>query len=204
MVALITRNYMMEDTLTDGAETLEDLSLVLGGVSVFLTILYFVINGQLWTSLVTRIKCPGNRQKATNQTNPSSRPSLPSGKPHSNAKHSAVDSFPPLRRDELVEISDKGVESKRNELVVDEEYIRKALLPMTVNYENAPGDLYTPTGFSVHEIKALGAFPDYAKLSGVPFPHAYVEFDIDKALPRPYRPFRWNYHQTMCKLEVDP
>lgn len=50
------------------------------------------------------------------------------------------------------------------------------------------------------EIKAFGRFPDYAALTEVPLPSAYKEFDISKALPRPYRPFRWAYHQTMCKF----
>ena len=49
------------------------------------------------------------------------------------------------------------------------------------------------------EIKALGDFPDYEALSGVPLPEPYKEFDIKTALPRPYRPFRWQYHQTMCE-----
>jgi len=49
------------------------------------------------------------------------------------------------------------------------------------------------------EIAAYGDFPDYASLSGVPLPSEYKGFDITKALPRPYRPFRWVYHQTMCK-----
>lgn len=59
--------------------------------------------------------------------------------------------------------------------------------------------VYTATEFSNHEIKALGDFPDYAALSGVPLPKAYPEFDINKAKPKPYRPFRWVYHQTMCE-----
>ena len=59
---------------------------------------------------------------------------------------------------------------------------------------------YTPTEFSNEEIKALGDFPDYAELSGVPLPKPYFAFDINQALPRPYRPFRWAYHQTMCML----
>jgi hypothetical protein len=49
------------------------------------------------------------------------------------------------------------------------------------------------------EIAEYGDFPDYASLSGVPLPSEYKGFDITKALPRPYRPFRWVYHQTMCK-----
>lgn len=48
------------------------------------------------------------------------------------------------------------------------------------------------------EIDSYGDFPDYAALSGVPLPAPYQNFDINKALPRPYRPFRWAYHQTMC------
>jgi hypothetical protein len=40
---------------------------------------------------------------------------------------------------------------------------------------------------------------DYFQLSGVPRPKALPNFDIDKARPRPYRPFRWQYFQHMCK-----
>lgn len=41
---------------------------------------------------------------------------------------------------------------------------------------------------------------DYFKLSGVPPPTPLPDFDVDKAKARPYRPFRWAYHQTMCTL----
>jgi len=59
---------------------------------------------------------------------------------------------------------------------------------------------YSYTGVSVREIRALGKFPDYAALSGIALPRECEEhFDIERALPRPYRPFRWGYHQTMCK-----
>lgn len=69
---------------------------------------------------------------------------------------------------------------------------------MTADYRESRESLYTPTGFSIAEIKALGDFPDYAALSGIPLPEVYEGFEIEKALPRPYRPFRWAYHQTMC------
>jgi len=49
------------------------------------------------------------------------------------------------------------------------------------------------------ERKGLGLYPDYAVLSGIPWPKAYLDFDPERALPRPYRPFRWPYHQTMGK-----
>lgn len=52
------------------------------------------------------------------------------------------------------------------------------------------------------EIEAYGDFPDYAMLSGVRLPDPYPEFDIKTALARPYRPFRWSYHQTMGMLST--
>lgn len=52
------------------------------------------------------------------------------------------------------------------------------------------------------EIEAYGDFPDYATLSGVRLPDPYLEFNIEKALPRPYRPVRWSYHQTMGMLST--
>lgn len=59
---------------------------------------------------------------------------------------------------------------------------------------------YLPNGFSTVEVQALGDFPAYDILSGVRLPKAYKDFDPLKALARPYRPFRWAYHQTMCKI----
>lgn len=52
------------------------------------------------------------------------------------------------------------------------------------------------------EIEAYGDFPDYAMLSGVRLPDPYPEFNIETALARPYRPFRWSYHQTMGMLST--
>ncbi|KAE8377202.1 hypothetical protein BDV26DRAFT_282037 [Aspergillus bertholletiae] len=93
----------------------------------------------------------------------------------------------------------------QNRQEVGEEKVLKYILPMTMDYRTCEEDRYTPTGFSIAEVKTLGDFPDYAKLSGVPLPQEYPEFEIEKALPRPYRPFRWGYHQTMSltKLETD-
>ena len=83
-------------------------------------------------------------------------------------------------------------------LKIEKSMTSNIMMPYEADYMNVDGSKHTPTGFSSDEIKALGDFPNYAELSGVPLPEASSDFDIDKALPRPYRPFRWAYHQTMC------
>ncbi|KAF9452869.1 hypothetical protein P691DRAFT_771973 [Macrolepiota fuliginosa MF-IS2] len=45
---------------------------------------------------------------------------------------------------------------------------------------------------------------NYFELTGVPPPQPLPGFNIDDALPRPYRPFRWKYHQTMSLKEMEP
>ncbi|KAL4795614.1 hypothetical protein BDV19DRAFT_388935 [Aspergillus venezuelensis] len=64
--------------------------------------------------------------------------------------------------------------------------------------------LTTATGFTEADIKALGRFPDYSVLSGVPNPKPCPDFDIKTACFRPYRPFRWTYHQTMALQKYEP
>ncbi|KAB8254156.1 hypothetical protein BDV32DRAFT_19845 [Aspergillus pseudonomiae] len=112
-----------------------------------------------------------------------------------------ADVLPPLGRQALA----AALEFTTGINEVSEEKVLKHILPMTTDYRSCEEDKYTPTGFSIAEIKALGDFPDYAKLSGVPLPQEYLECEIKKALPRPYRPFRWGYHQTMSltKLETN-
>lgn len=106
------------------------------------------------------------------------------------------DILPPPRRDTMLSMRTSIPKTASEQ--ISEEHILKNILPMTQNYETAESGLYTSMGFSVNEVKEMGDFPDYSALSGVPLPNAYEQFKIDKALPRPYRPFRWNYHQTMC------
>ncbi|KAM6493012.1 Protein of unknown function (DUF3445) domain containing protein [Amanita muscaria] len=45
---------------------------------------------------------------------------------------------------------------------------------------------------------------DYAQLSGFPLPRPLPDFQVDAAKPRPYRPFRWEYHQTMSLMALEP
>lgn len=105
--------------------------------------------------------------------------------------------FPPSRRSTLDEtgLSLTPVEA----VAASRSDWSKRMLPISACYLEATNDTYTPCELSIAEIKALGDFPDYATLSGVPLPKPYHDFDIKKAFPRPYRPFRWAYHQTMCK-----
>ncbi|KAL9586218.1 MAG: hypothetical protein Q9212_001043 [Teloschistes hypoglaucus] len=122
------------------------------------------------------------------------------------------DIFPPWRRDALWSAARSSPLAQKDQLhaatdgFVDTLF-RHGLIPFTTDYRTctSPALTYTPMGISLSEIAALGDFPNYAELSGVPLPKAYSNFNIETALPRPYRPFRWAYHQTMSltKLEAD-
>lgn len=102
------------------------------------------------------------------------------------------DAFPPSSRENLVKIL-QGVSPTLNQA----EFL-KNLVPFASDYRYCGPSTYTCTGVSIEEIKSLGDFPDYATLSGVPPPNEYKDFKVEKALAKPYRPFRWAYHQTMC------
>jgi len=111
------------------------------------------------------------------------------------------DIFPPSGREDLMKVTESlpvHLQQRVGGLEINEDEFRKSLIPLTAHYETCGPSTYTPTGFSIGEVKALGDFPDYAGLSCVPLPEPYHECDFQKALPRPYRPFRWSYHQTMC------
>jgi hypothetical protein len=125
-------------------------------------------------------------------------PSLPSQSPD------YVKTFPPSRRFVLAELAEPSSLSTKAILMSSEpqaDFLLIDALPTTRPYDlENEIPKYTPTGFSTVEIKALGDFPPYDILSGVPLPQAYKDFIPERALPRPYRPFRWAYHQTMCKF----
>ncbi|KAF2875340.1 hypothetical protein BDV95DRAFT_486578 [Massariosphaeria phaeospora] len=132
---------------------------------------------------------PGKKQSASTPTTPN-----------------YADTFPPSRRFTLAAIqSDLAAKlgKSRDALVASPPHSRECL-PLTTSYLDVKTPMFTPCEFSTDEIKALGDFPDYATLSGVPLPRPYHEFDIKKAIARPYRPFRWNYHQTMSLTKLEP
>jgi hypothetical protein len=112
-----------------------------------------------------------------------------------------VDTLPPSRRFTLAKtgVTLESAEAT-GKLVVSQPNWKQKIIPLETSYIEADDSLYTPSEFMIREVKALGDFPDYAMLSGIPLPKPYLNFDINKAIPRPYRPFRWAYHQTMCTL----
>ncbi len=110
--------------------------------------------------------------------------------------------FPPHRRQALAllgPIALKGHGPSAAELSLRPPVYTNALPDKDVCDSDNMLNHTTPTGFTVAELRRLGDFPDYAMLSGIPLPNAYEGFNIATAMPRPYRPYRWSYHQTMCE-----
>ncbi|KAK3069184.1 hypothetical protein LTR53_012679 [Teratosphaeriaceae sp. CCFEE 6253] len=117
------------------------------------------------------------------------------------------DVFPPSRRHVLKDLPPNALRGPGESAEVlsaqAPDYSRLVPSCEVVNTTTCP-DHVTATGFTVSEIQRLGDFPDYAALSGIPLPDPYHGFDINKAIPRPYRPFRWAYHQTMSLTKLEP
>ncbi|KAI1341290.1 alpha-1,2-mannosyltransferase [Xylariaceae sp. FL0016] len=143
-----------------------------------------------------------------------SRPSTPNlekqtaSKPLASSAQDLAATLPPSQRHQLKKMISTMPPHQREvmgDLSFDQARYERSLLRFGEDYRTADPSKYSFTGFSVREIKALGDFPDYSTISEVPMPEPYPEFDITKAKPRPYRPFRWAYHQTMSltKLETD-
>ncbi|KAI1172069.1 alpha-1,2-mannosyltransferase [Nemania sp. FL0916] len=146
-------------------------------------------------------------------TKVSSRPTTPSlenqpfSRPLASYTGDLVTAFPPSQRDQLKSLLPKlslAQQKALSSLSFTQEAFEKSLLRFEEDYINADESKHVYSGFSIREIRALGNFPDYATLSGVPMPIPYLNFDIDKAKPRPYRPFRWPYHQTMSLTRLEP
>jgi hypothetical protein len=172
----------------------------IGFILLAATVLYALVNKASGKSYFTGITLRG-RKDSTARTPPRSfSPEKETTAKSPTSPSNYTTSLPPQRRTTLADI--KCSNAPYTDVSEDEVY--RNILPMSADYKSSPGNKYTPMGFSVDEVKALGDFPDYATLSGVPLPSPYPEFDIERALPRPYRPFRWAYHQTMCKCQIAP
>lgn len=109
--------------------------------------------------------------------------------------------FPPSRRHTLADLKLKG--SSGPYLTPSPDALYQRAVPSTKTADWDQDNLFTPTGFSTEDIRALGRFPDYSVLTGTRYPQPYGDhFDINKAIFRPFRPFRWNYHQTMGRSSI--
>ncbi|KAK2756553.1 hypothetical protein FQN54_005446 [Arachnomyces sp. PD_36] len=177
---------------------------LIGAVLVLVSVSYLATNKEARNLLIERVT--STRRKVSSAGSPP--PSLdfekkPQGSQASTAAYPDV--LPPLRREALLKVAE-ALPAERKKVIrrdITEKDVLASSLPLTADYNTSDGNKYTATGFSVDEIKALGDFPDYAELSGVPPPEEYSEFDLEKAIPRPYRPFRWSYHQTMSLTKLD-
>lgn len=111
--------------------------------------------------------------------------------------------FPPSQRHTLADLKLNNA-STGPYLTPSPENLYKHAVPSTRTADMDQKNLFTPTGFSTEDIRALGRFPDYSVLTGTRYPQPYGDhFDINKAIFRPFRPFRWTYHQTMGKVQYE-
>lgn len=179
--------------------------LVLGATLALTSLIYIALNPKHRNDI--RFRLGLTRMKTAEiYTPPKSLSPEKQGLPDSNAPPSPPtygDVFPPHRRDALAEVPADALggpgKSAKQASSMEPDYSRLTPDKQVCNSDEMLGHT-TATGFTVDEILRLGDFPDYATLSGVPLPEAYKEFAIETAKPRPYRPLRWAYHQTMCRL----
>ncbi|CZT03548.1 hypothetical protein WAI453_012276 [Rhynchosporium graminicola] len=177
-----------------------------GIISLLLSIIGLAVNKRQRDAVLRRLHF--QRRRTSGASTPP-RSILPSKKSAGPDAPDFFNAFPPSRRCALPELA-KTLPAHSAQIFQSTEpsgdFLGKHALPISQTYSlESKTPQYTPTGFSTTEIKAMGDFPAYDILSGVPLPQAYENFDATKALPRPYRPLRWKYHQTMSlqKLESD-
>jgi hypothetical protein len=188
-------NFPLKFKLTS-VTMMENLLLPLGAAFVISCVTLLLVRSERRDIILERFSLQ-RRRNSTCKTPPRSlSPVKQRSQSLSENDYSAT--LPPSRRSSLVGL-DLGIPSGRYGAVSN--LTPNRMIPIDRSYLEVADDFYTPCGFSIAEVKALGDFPDYAALSGMPLPEPYHDFNIEKALPRPYRPFRWAYHQTMCTCE---
>ncbi|KAI9710847.1 MAG: hypothetical protein M1828_002019 [Chrysothrix sp. TS-e1954] len=177
-------------------------------VFVFVSITYLAANRTQRKTLLNRLTLRGRdwpgKGLLPRSISPGKRTST-----KANSGPTYETSFPPSCRPGLGDVYDDlplALKTQsRGKLIAEPDLTKRKMIPLGASNDQLPGDFYTPTGFALDEVRKLGDFPNYSALSGVPLPSAYTNFDLSKAEFRPYRPFRWPYHQTMSltKLEAD-
>ncbi len=181
-----------------------DRALLWAGLAICLSIITYLSLSQRQKDVVfRRLKLRGRRASSATTPPRSLSPDKkePSNAPPKSAEY--VSTFPPLIRDTLAEVHaglPRAQQEAVGDLKFDDDKWSQSVLDFEEDFRTCDPDKYILTGVKVSEVRGLGDFPDYSTLSGVPLPDPYPEHDITKAVPRPYRPFRWAYHQTMCKF----
>jgi hypothetical protein len=183
---------------------LSALFILLGALFVAAAVATMVLDGKQRKVVLERFKI--RRRRATGSLTPPrclspEKHGLPSNKAASTPDFG--DTFPPSRRHALADLPSDALrgpgKSAQQLSEIPPDYKLRAPNEEVWDADKCP-DHVTATGFSLQEIKRLGDFPDYAALSGIPLPQKYEGFDIATAKARPFRPIRWAYHQTMCKM----
>ncbi|KAK0659632.1 hypothetical protein DIS24_g3988 [Lasiodiplodia hormozganensis] len=177
------------------------LPLALALAFLLSTVTYLASNKSQRNVLLSRLGFQGRSRDSGASTPP--RSLSPDKKGSNTGQPDYSDTFPPSRRFTLAQVKDATKKFKKPLSQLAQSPEKKRSQALDENILTTTRTVYTATEFSSDEIKALGDFPDYATLSGVPLPKAYPEFDIDKAKAKPYRPFRWAYHQTMSFSKLD-
>lgn len=174
--------------------------LALGASLTTIFIIYIALDAGLRRDILARLGLPTSQRTEIFTPTKSLTPEK-QGLPNSNAPPTPPtygDVFPPHRREALADLSSDAMDGRaRQASERPPDYSRLTPDQRVCNSDQTLNHM-TATGFTLDEIRQLGDFPDYATLSGVPLPEPYKEFDIKTAKPRPYRPLRWAYHQTMC------
>ncbi|KAF1964191.1 hypothetical protein BU23DRAFT_71934 [Bimuria novae-zelandiae CBS 107.79] len=173
---------------------------LLGAVFVASSVIVFLLKKSRRDVILARLHVQRRRISGA-KTPPRS---LSPGKDYTNPPpdYSAV--YPPSRKIALADIPGFAEKLGKSQGALIASAEKKGCIPFTIELHDAKKTMITPCEFTVEEIEALGDFPDYATLSGIPLPEPYRDFDIQKAKPRPYRPFRWPYHQTMSLTKMEP
>lgn len=186
---------------------LTERNVLYAAIAICLSIIsYFSLSQRQREVVVRRLRFRGRRPSSADTPPRSLSPEKKV--PSNSAKKSSeyVRQFPPSQRHVLGELAQSlPLEQQQalGDLSFEQEEFERLLLGFEDDYRKADPSKYIYTGFSIKEIRALGDFPNYATLSGVPLPEPYKEFNLATAQPRPYRPFRWAYHQTMSLTKME-
>jgi hypothetical protein len=169
---------------------------LLGLTFAISSLAYFALNPKSHEVVLSRLRIP--RRKGNGSLTP---PRSLSYSKDAKSQPGNDELFPPHRREVLANLPPRALKepgkSAQELSRLPPDYSRLTPDKAVCNTDDLLNHT-TATGFTVEEIRRLGDFPDYATLSGIPLPTEYKEFDVKTAMPRPYRPYRWPYHQTMC------